>query len=230
MIKKISEFSIALLTVTTLAACSYTSTPPTDAQYNTKISSDSASIEGYKKKIEILDKLENRETTLSRMTELLIDEWPALFQQPNEAELWKAYSTLTWHIRPDEQDRLKKEMSKHPEYLQYLELQKKGLLPAKSVSITNVESHRNNLGLGYIVKVNYKLTLKNGSSKEVYVELNADDSMETFNPRFNTIERGETLPEPKTEQEEWRRQFILRTLDYNITKKMTYEELLEILK
>ena len=53
--------------------------------------------------------------------------------------------------------------------------------------------------------------------------------METFNPRFNTIATGEYLPQPKNEHAELRREFILRALDYNVIKKMTYDEILEMI-
>ncbi|MDR9505880.1 hypothetical protein [Brevibacillus agri] len=185
----------------------------------------------YRKKLEILDRLENHDTTLSRMTEILAIEWQRLFTQENEEKLWDTYFSLTWNVRPDEKEKVKKELSAiHPEFASYLALQKQGILPAKSVTIKNLMADRNKENTGYLVKATYLLTLNNEATKEIQVELNADDNMETFNPRFHTVATGENLPEPQNEQERLRQEFILRALDYNVIKKMTYEEVLEMMK
>ncbi|MFC8689293.1 hypothetical protein [Brevibacillus porteri] len=184
----------------------------------------------YSKKLEILDRLENHDSTLSRMTEILAIEWHHLFSQKNEEDLWNTYFYLTWNLRPNEKERVRSELSTtHKELATYLDMQKQGTLPAKEVSIKNIMAERNSNNDGYLVKASYLLTLKDGTTKEVRVELNADDYMETFNPRFNTIATGENLPEPKNEQERLRREFILRALDYNVIKKMTYDEILEMI-
>lgn len=195
-----------------------------------QVSSQQAS-KNYQKKIDILEKVENRDSTLSRMTDLLIDEWPVLFKQPTEEELWKSYCRLTWHVEKDQQEQLKKDLIHHPEYLSYVELLKSGVLPAKEISIKEVNSKRNSENLGYLVKVNYNLLLKDGTTKELQVELNADDNMETFNDRFVQMVAGadEVIPEPTNEQEELYRRFLLKLLDYNVSKKMTREEFIEIL-
>lgn len=184
----------------------------------------------YRKKLEILDRLENHDTTLSRMMELLSIEWHHLFTQKDENNLWNTYFSLTWNIRPDEKEQVKRELSTvHKEFANYLNMQKQGILPAKNVTVNNLSAERNSTDDGYLVKASYLLTLNDGTTKEVKVELNADDNMETFNPRFNTIATGENLPEPKNEHEELRREFILRSLDYNVIKKMTYDEILEMI-
>ncbi|MFA4135302.1 MULTISPECIES: hypothetical protein [unclassified Brevibacillus] len=222
MYKKLRVF--LLLSVVTIAGCTAN---------NNALSmqaSPQPPLVDYNKKLEILDRLENHDTTLSRMTEILTIEWHHLFTQKNEEDLWNTYFDLTWNLRPDEKERVKKELSTtHKELSTYLEMQKKGILPAKEVHVKNIMAERNTDNDGYLVKVCYLLTLNDGSSKEIWVELHADDNMETFNPRFNTIATGENLPEPQNEQEELRRQFIFRALDYNVIKKMTYDEILEMI-
>ncbi|OUQ85142.1 hypothetical protein B5G50_28415 [Brevibacillus brevis] len=222
MYKKLRVF--LLLSVVTIAGCT------TNNNALSMQASPQPPLVDYNKKLEILDRLENHDTTLSRMTEILTIEWHHLFTQKNEEDLWNTYFYLTWNLRPDEKERVKKELTTtHKELATYLEMQKKGILPAKEVHVKNIMAERNPDNDGYLVKACYLLTLNDGSSKEIWVELNVDDNMETFNPRFNTIATGENLPEPKNEQEELRREFIFRALDYNVIKKMTYDEILEMI-
>ncbi|KMZ42487.1 MULTISPECIES: hypothetical protein [Bacillales] len=222
MYKKLKVF--LLLSVVSIAGCT------TSNNASSMQASPQPQSVDYNKKLEILDRLENHDTTLSRMTEILTIEWHHLFTQKNEEDLWNTYFYLTWNLRPDEKELVKKELStNHKELATYLEMQKKGILPAKEVHVKNIMAERNPNNDGYLVKAGYLLTLNDGSSKEIWVELNADDNMETFNPRFNTIATGENLPEPKNEQERLRRDFILRALDYNVIKKMTYDEILEMI-
>lgn len=86
----------------------------------------------YNKKLEILDRLENHDTTLSRMTEILTIEWHHLFTQKNEEDLWNTYFYLTWNFRPDEKERVKKELTTtHKELATYLDMQKKAFFPQR---------------------------------------------------------------------------------------------------
>ncbi|WP_429844150.1 hypothetical protein [Brevibacillus sp. FIR094] len=222
MYKKLKVF--LLLSVVSIAGCT------TSNNASSMQASPQPQSVDYNKKLDILDRLENHDTTLSRMTEILTIEWHQLFTQKNEEDLWNTYFYLTWNLRPNEKELVKKELSTtHKELATYLEMQKKGILPAKEVHVKNIMAERNSNNDGYLVKASYLLTLKDGTTKEVWVELNADDYMETFNPRFNTIATGENLPEPKNEQERLRREFILRALDYNVIKKMSYDEILEMI-
>ncbi|USG65783.1 hypothetical protein NDK47_27420 [Brevibacillus ruminantium] len=203
----------------------------TDTLSNLEPQPAASPVADYGKKLEILERLQYQDSTLNRMTEILTIAWPTLFQQQSEAELWNAYFSLTWHIRPDEQEKVRKELSTvHRELQSYLELQQEGILPAKSVQVKSLAAKRNAEDDGYLVTADYLLTLRDGSTKEIQVELNADDYfMESFNPRFFTVYTGETLPEPRNEQEELRRNFIMKALDYYIVLKMTYEETLEMI-
>ncbi|RAP17463.1 hypothetical protein C2W64_00763 [Brevibacillus laterosporus] len=218
--KKIIFFSFVFVTLLAISACGNSN----------EVSSQKES-KNYQKKIEILERVENKDSTLSRMTNLLINEWPVLFKQSSEAELWKSYCRLTWHVEKDEQEQLKKNLTHHPEYLSYVDLLKKGILPARSVTVKEVNTQRNTENLGHLVKVTYDLLLKDGTTKELQVTLNADDNMETFNDRFVPMVAGadNVIPEPKNEQEELYRRFLLKLLDYNVSKKMTHEEFIEIL-
>ncbi|TKI59129.1 hypothetical protein E8L90_29095 [Brevibacillus antibioticus] len=222
MYKKLKVFLV--LSVVSIAGCT------TSNNASSMPASPQPQSVDYNKKLEILDRLENHDTTLSRMTEILAIEWHHLFTQKNEEDLLNTYFYLTWNLHPEEKERVKKELSTtHKELATYLDMQKKGILPAKEVHVKNIMAERNPDDDGYLVKACYLLTLNDGSSKEVWVELNADDNMETFNPRFDTLDIGESLPEPKNEQEELRREFILRALDYNVINKMTYDEILEMI-
>lgn len=187
-----------------------------------------------KKKVEISRKIRVENSSINVMSNILQNDWPKLFLQKNEEELFKAYSAMTWHVTTKEKEKLKSDLSKHKDYLSYADLYKKKTLPAEGVRVKEMKiseiTSKEKGETGYELKVIYRLQLKNGKEQDISFKTNVFSNFEYFNPLFN-VDGAEsfTLPPTRSDKEELQREYFYNITSWKI-RELTPEELLELLK
>lgn len=187
-----------------------------------------------KRKVAISEKIKRTNSSLDMMTSVLQNEWSSLFVQKNEEELFKKYSTITWHVTSQDKEKLKNNLSKHQDYLRYVELYKNKTLPAlearvKEMKASEVLSQETNES-GYEINVAYRLKLNDNKEKDITLKTQIFSNLEYFSPLFNIDgSQSVSLPLAKTEKEELQRKYFYNLASWK-TRELTHEELLELLK
>ncbi|PUA39213.1 hypothetical protein C8Z91_10580 [Paenibacillus elgii] len=187
-----------------------------------------------KRKVAISEKIKRTNSSLDIMTSVLQNEWSSLFVQKNEEELFKKYSTITWHVTSQDKEKLKNNLSKHQDYLSYVELYQNKTLPAleakvKEMKVSEVLSQETNES-GYEINVVYRLKLNDNKEKDITLKTQIFSNLEYFSPLFNIDgSQSVSLPLANTEKEELQRKYFYNLASWK-TRELTHEELLELLK
>jgi hypothetical protein len=138
---------------------------------------------------------------------------------------------MTWHVRPADQERLKRDLANHLEFKQYQELYQQGILPAQSYRVKNLSASWDEKQKEYKLDVIYGVTLKNGSEKEISVTMNVRNNQTEFiNQKFNTAPSEEPAPTPKDKQEKFYQEFIFSSLSPNEIRKLNSEQAQKLLQ
>lgn len=152
------------------------------------------------RKIKILEKVQIKESYTQVLIGKLEADWPKLFAAKSVDDLFNKYAFTTWHIDSEARTRLKAQLKNHSYYLEYEQLLKKGLLPAKKTVLQDlkIDSYSGDI---IAVSGNYDVTLKDGTAKTFSVTLKAKkESLSYFSPMFN-IEEGEGITAESKEKE-----------------------------
>ena len=152
------KLAFLMMLCTPLTACSEQNSPPT-------ISLPSSPTINFEEKLEIVKEVQDDWDPLSLMSIKLITDWPKLFTLSDESQLFPAYARMTWHVRQEDQERLKRDLANHLEFKQYQELYKQGILPAQSYRVKNLSASWDEQKKEYKLDVVYEVILKNGSKK-----------------------------------------------------------------
>jgi hypothetical protein len=185
----------------------------------------------FEEKLEIVKEVQDDWDPLSLMSIKLITDWPKLFTLSDESQLFPAYARMTWHVRPADQERLKKDLANHLEFKQYHELYQQGVLPAQSYRVKNLSASWDEQKKEYKLDVVYEVILKSGNKKDIPVTLNVRNNQTEFiNQKFNTAPSEEPAPAPKDKQEEFYQEFIFSSLSPNEIRKLTSEQAHKLLQ
>lgn len=187
----------------------------------------------YGKKMAILDQVEPKQNSLGIITNILAAEWPSLFIAKNEKEMFETYALITWHPTERNKNKIKDNLVKHPEYAAYTEMYRNGTLPAKKVSVKELSTTLiDESSQIYDVSATYVVELQNDTKQEITVSLKVgNQGLDVMNQRFNTdgdVSEG-SLPEPVTDQDQKRQDFLMRLLK-EVSWKMNNEQVTELLK
>ncbi|WP_150276008.1 hypothetical protein [Paenibacillus tepidiphilus] len=166
----------------------------------TVVHAQSKTAAALERKLKILEKVQIPESYTRLLIGKLEADWPKLFTARSADDLFNKYAFMTWYIDEDARSRLKAQLKDHTYYLEYEQLLKAGLLPAKKVNLQDV--HIDSYS-GDIIAVSgtYEVTLRDGTAKTFNVTLQArGGSFSYFSPQFN-IEEGQGI-ETASEEEE----------------------------
>lgn len=183
--------------------------------------SKSASLE---RKIKILEKVQIKESYTQVLIGKLESDWPKLFTAKSVDDLFNKYAFTTWYIDSEARSRLKAQLKNHPYYLEYEQLLKKDLLPARSAKLQDlkIDSYSDDI---IALSGNYNVTLRDGTARTFSVTLEAKkESLSYFSPMFNT-EGGEGIvTESKEEELELQYKYqLLNSID--TIRKLSEEQL-----
>ncbi|WP_342438929.1 hypothetical protein NSS79_07930 [Paenibacillus sp. FSL L8-0436] len=151
------------------------------------------------RKIKILEKVQIQESYTQVLIGKLESDWPKLFTAKSVDDLFNKYAFITWYIDDDARTRLKSQLKNHTYYLEYEQLLKKGLLPAKKANLKNlkIDSYSSDI---IAVSGMYDVILRDGTSKSFDVTLKAKkESLSYFSPMFN-IEEGRGISTDSKEE------------------------------
>lgn len=166
----------------------------------TVVNAQSKSEANLERKIKILEKVQIKESYTQVLIGKLEADWPKLFTAKSVDDLFNKYAFTTWYIDGEARTRLKAQLKNHPYYLEYEQLLKKGLLPAKKAVLKDlkIDSYSGDI---IVVSGIYDVTLKDGTAKTFNVTLKAKkESLSYFSPMFN-IEEGEGIATASKEEE-----------------------------
>lgn len=190
----------------------------------TVVHAQSKSTAALERKLKILEKVQIPGSYTRLLIGKLEADWPKLFTARSVDDLFNKYAFMTWYIDEDARSRLKAQLKDHTYYLEYEQLLKAGLLPAKKVNLQDV--HIDSYS-GDIIAVSgtYEVTLRDGTAKTFNVTLQAgNESFSYFSPQFN-IEEGRGI-ETASEEEELELQYKFQLINSIDTyRKLSREQL-----
>ncbi|WP_151733688.1 hypothetical protein [Paenibacillus tengchongensis] len=190
----------------------------------TVVHAQSKTVATLERKLEILEKVQIPGSYTRLLIGKLEADWPKLFTARSVDDLFNKYAFMTWYIDDQARSRLKAQLNDHAYYLEYEQLLKAGLLPAKKVNLKNVNIDSYS---GDIIAVSgtYDVTLRDGTARTFNVTLQAgNESFSYFSPQFN-IEEGQGIETASAEEElELQYQFqLINSID--TYRKLSREQL-----